>query len=53
MGNMPLENAGVDIIVGKAVYLDTEASKVTLESGESFSYGRLVLATGSSPSVLS
>jgi len=46
MGDMPLENAGVEIIVGKAVALDTEASSVSLESGEVIFYERLVLATG-------
>lgn len=46
MGNAPLENAGVDIIVGKAIRIDTAASKVELSSGESIGYERLVLATG-------
>ena len=34
MGNMPLEKAGVDIIVGKVVTFDPEAHTVTLESGQ-------------------
>ncbi len=46
MGDMPLNNAGIQVIVGKAVSLDKKAHTVTLESGESLSYERLVLATG-------
>lgn len=46
MGNMPLENAGIEIIVGKAVSLDLEKKAVMLESGQQMSYDRLVLATG-------
>jgi NADPH-dependent 2,4-dienoyl-CoA reductase/sulfur reductase-like enzyme len=46
MGNMPLEKAGIDIIVGKVVSLDTNAHTVILESGDVFSYEKLVLATG-------
>jgi len=46
MGNMPLEKAGIDIIVGKVVSFDPEAHSVTLESGQVLNYERLVLATG-------
>ena len=46
MGNQPLENAGINIIVGKVTSLDKKACAVTLETGEIFSYERLVLATG-------
>jgi pyruvate/2-oxoglutarate dehydrogenase complex dihydrolipoamide dehydrogenase (E3) component len=46
MGNMPLEKAGVDIKVGKVVALDADARTVTLENGESMSFEKLVLATG-------
>jgi len=49
MGNAPLENAGIEILVDKVVALDTGLSRVTLESGQECSYERLVLATGSSP----
>jgi nitrite reductase (NADH) large subunit len=45
-GNMPLENAGIDIKVGKVVALDAKAHTVTLEAGEVLSYEKLVLATG-------
>jgi hypothetical protein len=34
MGNKPLENAGVEIVVDKAVSLDTAANKLTLGSGK-------------------
>ena len=46
MGNMPLEKAGIDIIVGKVVTFNPKAHTVTLESGQVLSYERLVLATG-------
>lgn len=49
MGNAPLENAGIEIIVNKAMTLDTATRKLTLASGEEIGYDRLVLATGSSP----
>ncbi len=49
MGNIPLEKAGIEIIVDKVVSLDTKLSTVTLESGQTPSYERLVLATGSKP----
>ena len=45
-GDMPLENAGIDIKVGKVVVLDAKARTVTLEAGEVLSYEKLVLATG-------
>lgn len=46
MGDQPLENAGIKVIVGKVVSLDINTQNVTMESGESISYERLVLATG-------
>ncbi|MEN8692612.1 MAG: FAD-dependent oxidoreductase [Desulfobacterales bacterium] len=46
MGNMPLEKAGIDIIVGKVVSFDPEAHSVTLDTGQALNYERLVLATG-------
>lgn len=49
MGNMPLDKAGIEIIVDKVVSLDTKLSTVTLESGQTLSFERLVLATGSKP----
>jgi NADH oxidase (H2O2-forming) len=49
MGNKPLENAGVEIVVDKVVSLDTASNKLTLGSGKEVGYDRLVLATGSSP----
>ena len=47
MGDAPLENAGVKVVVGKVVALDTNQKTIGLESGEDFTYDRLVLATGS------
>jgi NADPH-dependent 2,4-dienoyl-CoA reductase/sulfur reductase-like enzyme len=49
MGNKPLENAGVEIVVDKVMSLDTSAKRLTLGSGGEAVYDRLVLATGSSP----
>lgn len=49
MGNVPLENAGVEIIVDKVLSLDPRAHTVKLESGKTLSYERLVLATGTEP----
>jgi pyruvate/2-oxoglutarate dehydrogenase complex dihydrolipoamide dehydrogenase (E3) component len=49
MGNMPLDNAGVDIIVGKVESIDTGAKTVSMEDGDAHSYERLVLATGTDP----
>lgn len=46
MGDQPLNNAGVEIIVGKVVSIDRKAKTVTMESGQTISYERLVLATG-------
>jgi NADH oxidase (H2O2-forming) len=51
MGDLPLQNAGIDVTVGKVVSFDAGARKVRLESGEELLYGRLVLATGSDPIV--
>ena len=49
MGNKPLENAGIEIIVGKVVTMDVSSNKLTLLSDEEVGYDRLVLATGSKP----
>jgi NADPH-dependent 2,4-dienoyl-CoA reductase/sulfur reductase-like enzyme len=49
MGNTPLENAGVDVMVGKVISFDPKAHSVTLESGPVLYYERLVLATGTEP----
>lgn len=46
MGNMPLEKAGVDIVVDKVTGLDTEARTLVTESGEVYTFDKLVLATG-------
>jgi NADH oxidase (H2O2-forming) len=46
MGNMPLDKAGVQIVVGKVVALNTESRSIVLDSGETMTYERLVLATG-------
>lgn len=49
MGNQPLEQAGIDVLVEKAISLDTNARHLALESGPTLTYERLVLATGTDP----
>jgi NADH oxidase (H2O2-forming) len=49
MGNIPLEKAGVDIIVGKVISINSKDRFVTLENGKLLNYERLVLATGTEP----
>jgi NADPH-dependent 2,4-dienoyl-CoA reductase/sulfur reductase-like enzyme len=46
VGDQPLENAGIEVIVAKVVSLDAENRTITLESGETVLFERLVLATG-------
>ena len=46
VSDQPLEKAGIKVMVGKVISLDTNARNVTIESGEVISYERLVLATG-------
>jgi len=49
MGNGPLQNAGIEIIVDRVVSFDIYAHSVKLESGRVLSYERLVIATGTEP----
>jgi NADPH-dependent 2,4-dienoyl-CoA reductase/sulfur reductase-like enzyme len=49
LGDQPLQNAGVNIVVGKVTSLDTGLRRVQLDSGTSICYERLVLATGAEP----
>ncbi|MBT8368508.1 MAG: FAD-dependent oxidoreductase [Deltaproteobacteria bacterium] len=49
MGNMPLDQAGIDVIVGKVISFNPQAHSVSLESGQVVTYERLVLATGTEP----
>ena len=51
MGNAPLENAGVTILNDKVVSIDPSSNKLLLNSGKEIVYEKLVLATGSRPSV--
>ncbi len=46
ISDQPLEQAGIKVMIGKVISLDTNARNVTTESGEVISYERLVLATG-------
>lgn len=49
LGDDPLLKAGVDIIVDRVNAIDPEASTISLDTTESVTYERLVLATGSIP----
>ena len=46
MGDLPLKNAGVDVLIATLNSIDIEAKTVSLSSGQNLSYDRLVLATG-------
>jgi NADPH-dependent 2,4-dienoyl-CoA reductase/sulfur reductase-like enzyme len=46
MGNLPLEKAGIAIVAGKAVSINTQKRHVVMQSGDTHRYERLVLATG-------
>jgi NADPH-dependent 2,4-dienoyl-CoA reductase/sulfur reductase-like enzyme len=49
MGNLPLENAGVKIIVDKAVGLEPKHKILSLESRKEVAFEKIILATGSVP----
>ncbi len=49
MGNLPLENAGIQILVDKAIDLDAAHKMLSLESGKKITFEKLILATGSMP----
>ena len=51
MGNLPLQNAGVDVLVDTALSLDLENRTVKLKEKGDVSFERLVLATGLCPSM--
>jgi NADPH-dependent 2,4-dienoyl-CoA reductase/sulfur reductase-like enzyme len=46
MGNKPLEDAGIEIKVGKVESLDVNSHLTVLRNGDSLTYEKLVLATG-------
>jgi NADH oxidase (H2O2-forming) len=45
-------NNGIELVKGEAVEVDREKKTVSLSNGNTFSYEKMVLATGSSPLVL-
>lgn len=49
VSNLPLEKAGVIIIVGKVISINPKDQSVTLENGQVLNYERLVLGTGTEP----
>lgn len=46
-----LLNLGVDIVVDEVVSVDTEAKTCQTKAGESFEYDKLIMGTGSEPSI--
>ncbi len=51
MGPKPFVDAGGKVLIDKAVSVDFETKTVTLKSGKSLEFERLVFATGSEPVV--
>ncbi len=51
VGSAPLEDAGIEVIVDRVVSIDPEAHVISLESGETVGFQKLVLATGMMPSL--
>lgn len=49
MGDQPLKDAGIKIIVDKVVNIDVTIKNISLESGNTFRFEKLILATGSRP----
>ncbi len=49
MGNLPLDKAGVEIVVGRVTGLDTKTREIVMADGTVHTYERLVLATGTDP----
>jgi len=47
-----LQNNGIELIKGEAVEIDREKKVVSISSGDTIGYDKLVLATGSSPVIL-
>ena len=42
----------INLIIGEAMKVETSDKKVNLKNGEEINYGKLVLATGSSPAII-
>ncbi|MCP4719416.1 MAG: FAD-dependent oxidoreductase [Desulfobacteraceae bacterium] len=49
MGNLPLENAGIKILVDKAIDLDAGHKMLSLKPGQKIQFEKLILATCSLP----
>jgi len=49
LGNKPLEDAGIGVIVEKVESLDADSHRVTFGSGDHLRYEKIVLATGTDP----
>lgn len=51
MPSTPLEKNNIDLVYDKGQNLDREHKRVHTESGKTYSYEKLILATGSTPAV--
>jgi NADPH-dependent 2,4-dienoyl-CoA reductase/sulfur reductase-like enzyme len=51
MGPAPFVNAGGEVLVDKVTDIDIRGKTLQTESGNGFSYGKLVFATGSIPTI--
>jgi NADH oxidase (H2O2-forming) len=49
--NKMFENANIDLVIGEVTSIDPESKTCILENKDEISYNKLVLATGSSPSI--
>jgi len=52
MGDQPLKDIGVKILVDNVIDLDVDLKTIVVESGQKFSFEKLILATGSIPVTL-
>lgn len=49
LGAAPFENNGIDMLVDEVTSIDKDKHTIVLKGGDSFSYAKLILATGSEP----
>ena len=49
LGNAPLENNNIEVIVDEAKYLDRSNKTVYTQSNNAYHYEKLIIATGSHP----
>ena len=42
----------IDLVIGKAIKIETNSKKINLENNEEINYEKLIIATGSSPAII-